>query len=80
MGSSRLESRLEVADWNAISTEFENLWNFPHCVGAIDGKHVATECPKLSGTKYLDYKVSLVWYFSRFAMQNMVLFMLTLVS
>ena len=26
------------------------------CIWAIDGKHVATECPKLSGTQYFNYK------------------------
>ena len=31
----------EVADWKAISEEFQNLRNFSHCIGAIDGKHVA---------------------------------------
>ena len=46
----------EVADWKAISKEFENLWNFPHCIGAINRKHVAIECPKLSGTQYFNYK------------------------
>ena len=46
----------EVEDWKAISKEFENLWNFPHCIGAINRKHVAIECPKLSGTQYFNYK------------------------
>ena len=46
----------EVADWKAISKEFENLWNFPHCIGAINGKHVATKCPKLPGTQCFNYK------------------------
>ena len=46
----------EVVDWKAISKEFENLWNFPHCIGAIDGKHVAIECPKLSGIQHFNYK------------------------
>ena len=31
----------EVADWKSIFKEFENLYNFPHCIGAIDGKYVA---------------------------------------
>nr|CAH7719028.1 unnamed protein product [Callosobruchus chinensis] len=28
-------------DWRNISQSFEELWNFPHCLGAIDGKHVS---------------------------------------
>ena len=34
------------ADWLRISNEFETLWNLPHCVGAIDGKHNAIQCPR----------------------------------
>lgn len=26
--------------WLSISEEFENIWNFNHCIGAIDGKHI----------------------------------------
>ena len=26
-------------EWRKISDGFSSLWNFPHCVGAIDGKH-----------------------------------------
>ena len=32
-------------DWIGISKEFERLWNFPNCAGAIDGKHVVMQCP-----------------------------------
>ena len=43
-------------DWKEISKEFEELWNFPHCLGAIDGKHVSIQCPLKSGSLYYNYK------------------------
>lgn len=27
--------------WRDISVGFNERWNFPHCCGAIDGKHVS---------------------------------------
>ena len=27
-------------DWKNIAKDFYEIWNLPHCIGAIDGKHV----------------------------------------
>lgn len=43
-------------DWLKISAEFENTWNYPHCIGSLDGKHIRIECPRMSGTLYYNYK------------------------
>lgn len=42
--------------WLAISKEFENKLNFPHAIGAMDGKHVMLQAPINSGTDYDNYK------------------------
>ena len=42
--------------WKRISSEFEYKWNFPHCMGAIDGKHVIIQAPPRCGSEYFNYK------------------------
>ena len=47
-------------EWQAIAEAFLKRWNFPHTIGALDGKHVAIRCP----AKYYNYKDSyLGWGF-----------------
>lgn len=43
-------------EWKYISTRFEERWNFPHCIGALDGKHVNIQPPPNSGSHYYNYK------------------------
>ena len=44
------------ADWEKIADGFEKKWNFPNCVGAVDGKHVSIRRPSNSVSKYINYK------------------------
>ena len=43
-------------EWRRISAGFESAWNFPHCIGAIDGKHVVMQAPSNSGSEFYNYK------------------------
>ena len=43
-------------NWKNISKVFESTWHLPHCIGAIDGKHIAIQCPQNSGSLYYNYK------------------------
>ncbi|XP_020296624.1 uncharacterized protein LOC109861401 [Pseudomyrmex gracilis] len=43
-------------NWLAIAREFEDSWNFNHCIGAIDGKHVKIECQPNVRSAYFNYK------------------------
>lgn len=42
--------------WKSIALDFETIANFPHCIGAVDGKHIRLTCPFRSGSMYFNYK------------------------
>ena len=40
MGPEYLRLPSTKDEWSSIEQVFRGRWNFPHCVGALDGKHV----------------------------------------
>ena len=42
--------------WRYQAQGFDQKWNFPHCLGAIDGKHVRMYAPPNSGSLFYNYK------------------------
>lgn len=43
-------------DWITIATDFKKRWDFPHCLGCLDGKHIEITPPAASGSYFFNYK------------------------
>ena len=43
-------------EWLGVSRQFEQSWNFPNCVGAIDGKHIVIQALNHAGSSFFNYK------------------------
>ena len=46
------------AEWTEVADLFQKRWNFPNCLGAVDGKHCRIRSPAHSGSKFFNYKKS----------------------
>ncbi|XP_018399908.1 PREDICTED: uncharacterized protein LOC108777494 [Cyphomyrmex costatus] len=42
--------------WSEIAESFFEKWQFPNCVGALDGKHIRIQAPTHSGSQFFNYK------------------------
>ena len=56
LNTKYLKAPEKSSDWKGISKEFFKEWNFSHCLGALDGKHVMIECPAGGGSDFFNYK------------------------
>ena len=45
-----------VEEWLGVSRQYEQIWNFPNCIGAIDGKHIIIQAPSNGGSSFYNYK------------------------
>ncbi|XP_045129971.1 uncharacterized protein LOC123515455 [Portunus trituberculatus] len=43
-------------EWRQIASDYFSQWQFPMCIGALDGKRVLVQKPANSGSKFYDYK------------------------
>ena len=42
--------------WLVVSKHFQEKWDLPHVIGALDGKHIRIRCPNKTGSLYHNYK------------------------
>ena len=43
-------------EWKKVAQMFEDRWNYPNCIGAMDDKHILIKQSKHSGSYYFNYK------------------------
>ncbi|KAK1165476.1 protein ALP1-like, partial [Acipenser oxyrinchus oxyrinchus] len=43
-------------DWKEIADKFNQMWNFPNCIGAIDVKHINIQAQPNLGSMFFNYK------------------------
>ncbi|XP_011881373.1 PREDICTED: uncharacterized protein LOC105569477, partial [Vollenhovia emeryi] len=47
---------LRKNQWEHVAKEYEEMWQFPNLLGAVDGKHIRIKAPINSGSLYFNYK------------------------
>lgn len=45
-------------EWSAIASGFDKRWNFPNCIGPMDGKHIHIVAPANNGSMFPFHVVS----------------------
>ncbi|XP_057314357.1 uncharacterized protein LOC130655608 [Hydractinia symbiolongicarpus] len=58
LGKNNFKTSETTEEWMEIAKKFYHRWNFPNGLGGVDGKHIAIQQPKNSGSHYRNYKGS----------------------
>lgn len=48
--------QLNVEQWQRVEEKFCQIWNYPNCKSALDGKHCVMEKPPKTCSMYSNYK------------------------
>lgn len=46
---------IDAEYWLQMAREYEIRWQFPHCIGPFDRKHVRMKAPNKSGSVFYNY-------------------------
>ena len=49
---------MQESEWKAVADKFEERWNFPNCIGTIDGKYIVMKYPNNLGSYFFNYKTT----------------------
>ncbi len=44
-------------EWQEVARQFADKWQYPNCIGAINGKHIAIRAPPNSGSTFHNYRM-----------------------
>lgn len=56
MSATHMKTPMSPQEWKDVAADFNKYWNFPHCLGSIDGKHCNIQAPNNSGSAFFNYK------------------------
>ena len=56
IGPEYIQLPTSEQEWLEKASAFEDLWDYPRCLGALDGKHCRIKAPGRSGTVFYNYK------------------------
>ena len=56
LGARYMSTPSRCPEWLQIAEDFDHVWQFPNCIGAIDGKYVVIFPPSGGGSFYYNYK------------------------